>query len=369
VEFEDDAGATFETITCDTGTTALSFLAGLAKQRNLVITNDHLGKVIFKKSISKGIPVANLSQGSSPQVSVKSTFDGQGYFSSVTGIEPVSFSFIAATDPLTIQNPHLRGVSRPLTFQVTDSEKGGLSASVEARMGRMFGNMASYVVTVPTWRDSLGRLWTPNTFVNVFAPDAMIYTSYKFLIRSITLRLLSFVRITRGESKLSVSKVDPGGGANISSEHFSSPGDDSYPLESDIVAILPIPRSRGADGVCVGYADIKNPKKANMGDKRIYARDSSGNEIAEIWIKNTGEVLIDNGNGTIKLEAGGNINLNGVIITPAGAMTTPGTIVATGNITAPTVIGSTDVSFGGKSAGSHTHGGVNIGTGTSGPPS
>ena len=50
----------------------------------------------------------------------------------------------------------------------------------------MFGNMASYTITVDTWLDSSGSLWAPNTMISLQAPGAMIYRPYSFLLRRVT---------------------------------------------------------------------------------------------------------------------------------------------------------------------------------------
>jgi len=68
-----------------------------------------------------------------------------------------------------------------------DAKSGGLKAAVEAKAGRMIGNAVSYSVQVATWRDPGGDLWAPNTTVKLTAPDAMIYSEYEFLIRSVQL--------------------------------------------------------------------------------------------------------------------------------------------------------------------------------------
>jgi len=60
----------------------------------------------------------------------------------------------------------------------------------------------------------------------------------------------------------------------------------------------------------VGYADTINEPKALAGDKRIYARDSSGAVVVEVWLKNTGEAEISNANGSVFLRPDG-----GTIIT------------------------------------------------------
>jgi len=124
--------------------------------------------------------------------------------------------------------------------------------------------------------------------------------------------LLSFLRTTKNNAKLSDVKVNPGGGANVTAEHFSAPGDDAHPLPGDYVA-LNSDSGTGRESA-VGYLDPTNEPKALPGDKRIYARDGNGALIAEIWLKNTGEAVVSNDNGSVKLRADG-----GVITTTPGS--------------------------------------------------
>jgi hypothetical protein len=65
---------------------------------------------------------------------------------------------------------------------------------------------------------------------------------------------------------------------------------------------------------------------------------------------------------TITAIAPGGITLNGVAIDEDGNVTAPGTI------TAPNVVGTTNVTFGGISGTGHRHGGIQTGNGTSGTP-
>jgi hypothetical protein len=118
-------------------------------------------------------------------------------------------------------------------------------------------------------------------------------------------KLLSFTRVTRNGAEASDAKVDPGGGANLTVEHFAGAGDDSYPLPGDY-GILSRILSTGRD-VIVGYLDPKNQQKANAGDRRIYSRDSSGDEIAQVWLKNNGDIIIENDTATVTVAASGSI--------------------------------------------------------------
>jgi hypothetical protein len=150
----------------------------------------------------------------------------------------------------------------------------------------------------------------------------------------------SFTRRTVNNIMFSDVKIDPDGGSNITVEHFANPGDDSVPLTIDKVVTVSIQRTGGE--VAVGYNDPNNQQKALAGDKRIYGRNSNGVEVNQVWLKNDGSVVIDNGAGSFEMQAGGDVVINGVTITVGGDV----------------------VSAGGKSLETHTH---NILSGSSSP--
>lgn len=161
-------------------------------------------------------------------------------------------------------------------------------------------------------------------------------------------------------------KIDPGGGDISTADRYSSAGDDSKPLDTDFVAAIEINRTGGH--VVVGFYDPKNPSKSSKGGKRIYSRDPvSGAEKAEIWLKNTGEIVIknnvsefnmntsgsikgSNASGAFELLPNGNFVANGVTMMPGGA------------------IEATSIIIDGISFDTHIHGGVTTGTGVTGVP-
>lgn len=183
VEFRADQGAVFERVAIRPGEKVLTFLAKLAKQRNLIISSTPTGALLFWQSVKAGNPVARLSQGSSPLMIVTPRFIPQQYYSHITGIEPVLVGLPG--QQFTVKNTQLEGVIRPLTFTIPDTIDADIKQAVEAKVGRMFGNLATYSVEVPTWRDPAGKLWEPNTTLTIVAPDAMIYNEFEFEIRSV----------------------------------------------------------------------------------------------------------------------------------------------------------------------------------------
>ena len=138
-------------------------------------------------------------------------------------------------------------------------------------------------------------------------------------------RLLSFSR----RSEYSVGVVDSGGQNNFTAEHFSDPGDDSQPLPDDYVVTVGVQRSGGQ--VAAGYVDLKNLQTAGPGEKRIYARDSTGAAINQVWLQSSGDIRINNGSGLIVMSANGTVNINGVTISAAGVVTVPDSLRVAGD--------------------------------------
>ena len=181
--FDGPGGSVFERAAADPGENVLGFLSGLAQQRGLVVSSDPDGRALFQQSVKPGSPVAVLRQGASPVLGVSPFFSPQQYYSHITGLESVLVG--TSGSQYTVRNPYLAGVIRPHTFKSPDTQGGTMQDSVQAKAGRMFGNMAAYGVQVSTWRDPSGALWRPNTTVVLNAPGAMVYSDYEFVVRSV----------------------------------------------------------------------------------------------------------------------------------------------------------------------------------------
>ena len=183
VVFDGPVGSAFERAAVEPGGNVMAFLSDLARQRGLVVSSTPAGELLFQQSVMPGAPVAALRQGAAPVLSVTPSFSPQQYYSHITGLEAVRVG--TEGSQYTVRNPHLAGIVRPMTFSAPDVEGGDITDAVRAKAGRMFGNMAAYTVQVATWRDPQGRLWAPNTTMTLEAPDAMVYSAYEFVLRSV----------------------------------------------------------------------------------------------------------------------------------------------------------------------------------------
>ncbi len=190
VQFDTDAGPTFEREAMKPTDKVLRYLIGLAQQRQLLITDTPDGACRFQTETPVGLPVATLAEGQAGIDTIVSNFRPQQYYSHVTSQTPTGF--VLPGEPpggqFTVPNARLPDVLRPLTFQAADTTAGDAKIAAEAKAGRMFANAVSYNVGVPDWVTPGGKLWEPNTTMKLHAPGAMIYDPFEFLIRSVTYR-------------------------------------------------------------------------------------------------------------------------------------------------------------------------------------
>lgn len=180
-----DVGAAFDRVACRPTSRVAAFLADLARQRNLLLSNTVDGALLLRQPRDGGEPVARLREGAPPLTEVTPQFSPQSYYSHVSGLEPVTLGTAGGAE--TVRNPHLDGVVRPFSFTVKDAVGGDVPAAVAAKAGHMFGNMVSYQASVAGWRDAGGALWSPDTTVTLQAPGAMVYRDYELLVRSVRL--------------------------------------------------------------------------------------------------------------------------------------------------------------------------------------
>jgi prophage tail gpP-like protein len=186
VEFLDDEGPPFERVRLEIDKKVLDFLADLAKQRDLVLSDTREGKLLCWRPAAIGNPRARLVAGQPPVTSISADFSPQGYYSELTGFAQKKRRKAAAK--WTELNPFLTEILRPDSFKLDDTERGDARDATRAKLGRMFANIASFQVDMPGWRDPQGRIWEPNTTVTLLAPECMVYRETELVVREVTLR-------------------------------------------------------------------------------------------------------------------------------------------------------------------------------------
>lgn len=213
-----DTGAPLERVKCEPDQKIQEFLVGLAKQRGFVLTDLPDGTLRLMRSGSTAGPVAHLE--GQPINKITPTFNPQEYFSQITGFGKKKSGHSGSKH--TVKNTLFLGSNvRTNSFMLDDTEDGDVPFAVKARLGRMFGNIVSYVIEdLPTWRDPKGVLWDRNKTITLSAPGAMVYGDVELLIRNVVFSRSS------GSKTATIGVVLPGA--------FSGEEPERFPWEEEI---------------------------------------------------------------------------------------------------------------------------------------
>lgn len=185
VTLPSDTGPTFERVALDSLSNPWPFLARLAKQRELVITNDVQGMPVFLNPTEE-TPTQYLVAGQSPSETFQASFKPDVYFSHVTALVPTLIGG-GGDETYTVENPHLKGVLRPHNFKATDAFGADALKMADSWAGRMIAGAIEYTAPLAGWRNALGELWRPNTTLRALGPEVMIYNPAEFLVRRVAL--------------------------------------------------------------------------------------------------------------------------------------------------------------------------------------
>ena len=115
-------------------------------------------------------------------------------------------------------------------------------------------------------------------------------------------RVAEVLAFTRNGAKETV-KVDPGGGANKTCDHYAPSGVDAPPLPGDF-ALLSENSGKGTEA-CTGYTDPTNTRVAVAGEHRVYARDANGLVVGSTYHKRDGTIVASNAGGSLEITPAG----------------------------------------------------------------
>jgi prophage tail gpP-like protein len=188
VSVEGDLGGPFKRVKLKRTDTVMSFLAALAKQRQVLIRSNSNGDLVLAAPPAVTAPVATLKQGDPPILSIEPQFSPQSYYSHITGVRSTRRGLVGSQH--TVLNPlaQEQGIFRPLTISMRDTSAGELPKAVEAAAGRMLAGAVTYTVEVATWRDPNGAHWVPGSTLQLEAPSVFVRKPYDFQIRSVKLK-------------------------------------------------------------------------------------------------------------------------------------------------------------------------------------
>lgn len=161
------------------------YLTELASQKDIVISHDEQGRLLFTKANTNKQPLIefDLTKGSIPGTSFDLNYDGQGMFSHITLQKQASIDG-GNSGVQNIRNPYVIGsYYRPKVKTQTSGDDNDTSLASRRELGN---ELRGLTLTIETDRwDINGKILRPNNIISVYAPQLYLYRKTNWFIESI----------------------------------------------------------------------------------------------------------------------------------------------------------------------------------------
>lgn len=180
-----------------------TYLAKLASYKNIILSHDEFGNLVFTKSKKNQESVATFNQGV-PETSMSLSFNGQGMHSHIIAVQqPDATGQASAFDPVSLRNPFVPYVFRPKVVKV-DIPKGnddGNSHALQTAKNVLCNELRNLklIITTSQWNfPNSKHTIRPNRVITVVNEEIFLYKASKWFIESVELD---------GDEKKEVAKI------------------------------------------------------------------------------------------------------------------------------------------------------------------
>lgn len=174
----------YEKTTAKESQTIKSYLQELASQKNILISHNEKGEVVFTSAKTSQKPILNFDvvNGGIPFTSMALQFNGQGMHSEITAIKQPSEDGGNAGES-TVKNPYVPFVYRP---KVVVQNSGDDIDTEQAAKNARATELKNLKLTIVTDRWELnGKMIKPNNLITVVNPEVYLYQKSTWFIEQI----------------------------------------------------------------------------------------------------------------------------------------------------------------------------------------
>jgi prophage tail gpP-like protein len=186
----EDLGKPIPTFTVAIGETSYEILERIARYAGYLIYEDETGNLVLDRvgtaKMASGFTMPGNIESATSTLAIDGRFsDYAAVWQSVNAyveINPVSNQKAAAHDPTM---PRYR--PRIIVSEQTDNDQTLAQRRMDWEMNRRIGRSQSINLTCDSWRDTAGRLWTPNRLAKISAA-ALKLVDQEWIIGNVTFR-------------------------------------------------------------------------------------------------------------------------------------------------------------------------------------
>ena len=158
------------------------YLTKLANQRNIIISHDETGKLLFTRIASSTLPVLNVEEGL-VGTEMTMTYSGQQMHSHITVLRQADKDG-GNSGQYTIRNPFVPIVYRP---KVITQNSGDNNSTKQAAQNALAAELKNVTLTIKIDRWIIdGKIIKPNSIISVLNKKLYLYKRTKFFIESVS---------------------------------------------------------------------------------------------------------------------------------------------------------------------------------------
>lgn len=177
--------ASFITSTASESQNIKSYISELASQKNVVISHDENGNLLFTKAKTNQKPILdfNIAKGSIPGTTMELNYNGQQMHSHIT-VQKQADADGGNAGEYTIRNPFVIGtVYRPKTISQSSGDDNDTEKAAKTALASELKNI-KLTITTDRWVVD-NKILKPNNIITVTNPEIYLFKKSNWFIESI----------------------------------------------------------------------------------------------------------------------------------------------------------------------------------------
>jgi len=165
--------------------TIKSYLSELAIQKNIIITNDQYGNIVFTRAVNTR-PIYNFERAL-PITNAKLTFNGQGIHSHIWAIAQASIEGLNASQSAPLRNPYCPIVFRPHVIRQTSGDSNNTDQVARTSRAKELRNL-QLNLDLDRWVLA-GKIVRPGKTITIINPWIYLFNKTEFFIEEVQLKV------------------------------------------------------------------------------------------------------------------------------------------------------------------------------------
>lgn len=172
--------------TAEATETIKDYLTKLATQKDVIITNDARGRIVFTKAKTRGTPILDFNVpkgGAIPGTKIGMTFNGHDMHSHIHVMKQADINGGNAGETV-IRNPYVPFVYRPRVIIQNSGDDNDTEKLAKRALAAELKNL-KLTITTDRWEMD-GKIIKPNNLITVTCPDVYLYKKSTWFIEEIS---------------------------------------------------------------------------------------------------------------------------------------------------------------------------------------